>query len=175
MRNKGYDLEGLYRFSLAGVGMPGKVTLRGLGTRTKASWSSGIIGTIPAERAGVNLGDTPKWKAQFSQTWEGETVSVSFAQRYISKGVYSNEFIECQTNCPVSTAPAPDHRQQPDEGRDLLRSVGQLQDQQEHHRLLQDRQRHRRDPAQRPGTNTGYGVNPRCSTCSAASTASALA
>ncbi|MFG6461438.1 TonB-dependent receptor plug domain-containing protein [Roseateles sp. DXS20W] len=104
MRNKGWDLEALYRFNLAGVGLPGSLTLRGLATHTQTfKTNSGVVGTIPTEAAGVNLGNTPKWKGQFSQSWETDTASFTVSQRWISDGVYSNEFIECQTNCPVST------------------------------------------------------------------------
>lgn len=104
MRNKGWDLEALYRFNLAGVGLPGSLTLRGLATHTRTfKTNSGVVGTIPTEAAGVNLGNTPKWKGQFSQSWETDTASFTVSQRWISDGVYSNEFIECQTNCPVST------------------------------------------------------------------------
>ncbi len=104
MRNKGWDLEALYRFNLAGVGLPGSLTLRGLATHTQTfKTNSGVVGTIPTEAAGVNLGNTPKWKGQFSQSWETDTASFTVSQRWISDGVYSNEFIECQANCPVST------------------------------------------------------------------------
>jgi len=103
MRNKGVDLEALYRFNLGAL--PGKLTLRGLATYTKSFVTeSGVVGTIPVESAGVNLGNTPKWKAQFSQTWENDNASLSLSQRWISDGVYSKEYIECRTNCPVSTA-----------------------------------------------------------------------
>lgn len=104
MRNKGWDLEALYRFNLGNVGLPGSLTLRGLATHTQTfKTNSGVVGTIPTEAAGVNLGNTPKWKGQFSQSWETDTASFTVSQRWISDGVYSNEFIECQTNCPVST------------------------------------------------------------------------
>jgi outer membrane receptor protein involved in Fe transport len=110
MRNKGADLEGVYRFDLARAGLPGKLTLRGLATYTKSFLiDSGVVGTIPAEAAGVNVanvnnvGFTPKWKGQFSQSWDHNAVSLTVSQRWISDGVYSNEYIECQANCPVST------------------------------------------------------------------------
>jgi iron complex outermembrane receptor protein len=104
MRNKGFDLEGVYRFSLGGLGLPGSLTLRGLATHTRSFvTNSGVVGTIPTDAAGVNLGNTPKWKGQFSQSWENDNASFTVSQRWISDGVYSNEFIECQTNCPVST------------------------------------------------------------------------
>lgn len=105
MRNKGVDMEALYRFNLAGINLPGKLTLRGLATYTQSFLTeSGVVGTIPVESAGVNLGNTPKWKTQFSQTWESDSASFFIGQRWISDGVYSKEYIECQTGCPVSTS-----------------------------------------------------------------------
>ncbi len=109
MRNKGVDLEGVYRFDL-GAAVPGKITLRALATYTRSFLiDSGVVGTIPTEAAGVNVanvpnvGSTPKWKGQFSQSWDTEQFSLTLGQRWISDGVYSNEYIECQTGCPVST------------------------------------------------------------------------
>jgi outer membrane receptor protein involved in Fe transport len=109
MRNKGVDLEGVYRFDL-GAGLPGKITLRGLATYTRSFLiDSGVVGTIPTEAAGVNVanvpnvGSTPKWKGQFSQSWDTDQFNLTLGQRWISDGVYSNEYIECQTGCPVAT------------------------------------------------------------------------
>jgi len=111
LHNKGFDLEGVYRFALAGIGAPGKITLRALATHTSSFLvDSGVVGTIPAQAAGVNVqnvnnvGYTPRWKGEFSQSWDTDTFGLLLAQRWISKGVYSNEYIECQTTCPVSTA-----------------------------------------------------------------------
>lgn len=104
LHNKGYDVEAAYRTSLKGLGLPGRLTLRALATHTKCFiTNSGVVGTIPSEGAGVNLGGTPHWKALASQTWEHDKLTLTLAQRWISKGVYNNEYIECQTNCPVST------------------------------------------------------------------------
>ncbi len=45
----------------------------------------------------------PDWKVKLTQGWESDKFGVQISQRWISDGVYSNEYIECQTNCPVST------------------------------------------------------------------------
>jgi outer membrane receptor protein involved in Fe transport len=101
-RNKGLDIEMTYRI--------GAVTLRALATHAISFITkSGIPGTIPVESAGVNLGNPvssagiPDWKVKLTQAWETDRFGVQIAQRWISDGVYSNEYIECQTNCPVST------------------------------------------------------------------------
>ncbi|KQQ40510.1 TonB-dependent receptor [Duganella sp. Leaf126] len=104
LRSKGYDLEGSYRMNLKDWGAPGRLTLRALVTRNISFLTDpGVVGTIPSEGAGANLGSTPRWKGLASQSWDTDQFSLTLAQRWISKGVYSNEYIECQTNCPVST------------------------------------------------------------------------
>jgi outer membrane receptor protein involved in Fe transport len=104
LRNKGADLEVAYRTGLGAVNLPGKLTFRGLATYTQTFLTnSGVVGTIPSEGAGNNLGGTPKWKLLASQSWDTDTASLTLTERWISDGKYSNEFIECQTNCPVST------------------------------------------------------------------------
>ncbi|MFS2003375.1 TonB-dependent receptor plug domain-containing protein [Duganella sp. CT11-25] len=104
LRNKGYDLEASYRMNLKDYGLPGRLTFRALATRTISFLTDpGVVGTIPSEAAGNNLGGTPKWKGLATQSWDTDKYSLTLSERWISKGVYSNEFIECQTNCPVST------------------------------------------------------------------------
>ena len=104
LRNKGFDIEAVYRKNLEDWGLPGELQLRGLATHTISFLTnSGVLGTIPVESAGVNVGNTPDWKATFTQTWSKDKLSLSLYERWISDGVYSNEFIECRTGCPVST------------------------------------------------------------------------
>lgn len=105
LRSQGYDMEMAYRTKPAALGIPGSLTLRVLATHMMSFLtSSGIPGTIPTEGAGVNMGNTPNWKVLASQAWDANKWSVNIAERWVSDGVRSNEFIECQTNCPVSTA-----------------------------------------------------------------------
>ncbi|MDN4053536.1 TonB-dependent receptor [Massilia sp. YIM B02763] len=104
---KGFDIETAYRKNLDAFKLPGRFTFRALATRNlHFITDSGVVGTIPSEGAGVNLGNTPKWKVLASQTWDGllnDKLSLTLTERWFSDGVYSNEFIECQTNCPTST------------------------------------------------------------------------
>lgn len=109
-RNKGLDIELSYRTELSPLGMPGALTLRALGTHAISFVTeSGIPGTIPVESAGVNRGEPhnsaglPDWKVRLTQDWSTDKYSVTLTERWISDGVYSNEYIECQTDCPVST------------------------------------------------------------------------
>jgi outer membrane receptor protein involved in Fe transport len=104
LKLKGYDIETTYRGSMANLGLPGMFTLRALATHTIDNITdSGVPGTIPTQGAGVNMGTTPRWKLLASQGWSSDSGSLTLSERWISNGVYSNEYIECQTNCPVST------------------------------------------------------------------------
>jgi outer membrane receptor protein involved in Fe transport len=70
----------------------------------------GVPGTTPSEGAGNMTGATPKWKAMVSQSWDGllgNKLSLTLTERWISAGVFNNEYIECQTNCPLPTAAHP--------------------------------------------------------------------
>ena len=96
--DKGYDFELGYRAQSG-------FSVRALLTHTSSFLTnSGVKGTIPVESAGVNLGVTPRWKLLAVEAYESEKYNVSLSQRWISGGVLSNEYIECQTNCPVSTS-----------------------------------------------------------------------
>jgi outer membrane receptor protein involved in Fe transport len=114
VRDEGYDIEAMYRTGLAALRLPGSFTVRALATRTISFLTdSGIIGTIPVQSAGVNLGTSvsstgiPYWKAYFTQGWDTEKYSLTVTERWFSDGHYSNEYIQCQTNCPVSTVAHP--------------------------------------------------------------------
>jgi len=101
---KGFDIETSYRTKLAALSLPGSFTVRALATHTISNITNpGVPGTIPTESAGVNLGATPNWKLLASQGWSSDKASLTLTERWISNGVYSNEYIECQTNCPVAT------------------------------------------------------------------------
>jgi len=106
-RNKGFDVEMTYNAEMAGLGT---LTLRALATHAISFLTeSGVVGTIPVESAGVNLGTPvssagiPDWKLRLTQGWGTDKLGVTLTERWFSDGVYSNEYIECQTNCPVST------------------------------------------------------------------------
>ncbi|MFG6428741.1 TonB-dependent receptor plug domain-containing protein [Roseateles sp. LYH14W] len=161
MRNKGFDLEGVYRFDLGGMGLPGKLTLRGLATHTKSFvTNSGVVGTIPSEAAGVNLGNTPKWKGQFSQSWDTDTLSLSLSQRWISDGVYSNEYIECQTNCPTSTVTRPTILNNQMKGAFYWDIGGSYKYSKNLTMYFKVDNVTDVDPVAAPQTGTGYGINP---------------
>jgi outer membrane receptor protein involved in Fe transport len=119
-RNKGLDIEAAYRTDFAPFGIQGTLTFRALATHAISFVTdAGIPNTIPVESAGVNLGNPvssggiPDWKVNFTQGWDTDRFGVSITERWFSDGVYAHEFIECQTNCPVSTVTRPtiDHNE----------------------------------------------------------------
>jgi iron complex outermembrane receptor protein len=108
LHTRGVDFEGAYRSNLADYGLPGSLTLRALATRTIHSISDpGLPGTIPSEGAGNMTGSTPKWKALVSQAWDNGKLGLQLSERWVGAGVFNNEYIECQTNCPLPTAAHP--------------------------------------------------------------------
>ena len=108
LHTRGVDIETAYRANLRDVGLPGAFTLRGMATRTIHSVSDpGLPGTTPSEGAGNMAGSTPKWKALVTESWDNGKLSLSLTERWVSAGVFSNEFIECQTNCPLPTSQHP--------------------------------------------------------------------
>jgi iron complex outermembrane receptor protein len=108
LKTRGVDIETAYRKNLADFGAPGQLTLRALLNRTIHAISDpGLPGTTPSEGAGNMTGATPKWKALISQSWENGKLGLALTERWISAGVMSNEWIECQTGCPLPTAAHP--------------------------------------------------------------------
>jgi len=161
LRNKGFDLELSYRANLNALGLPGKLTMRALATHTKSFITdSGVVGTIPSEGAGVNLGGTPDWKALASQTWENDKVSLTLSERWVSKGVYSNEYIECQTDCPVSTVIHPTIFDNKMAGAFYVDLGGSYKFSKQLTAFFKVDNLANRDPVAAPQTNLSYGINP---------------
>jgi iron complex outermembrane receptor protein len=111
LHTRGIDFETAYRVNLSDWRLPGSFTLRGLATRMIHSVSDpGVPGTTPSEGAGNMTGATPKWKALVSQSWDGLAggkLGLTLSERWIGAGKFNNEYIECRTGCPLSTAAHP--------------------------------------------------------------------
>ncbi len=111
LHTRGVDFEGAYRVNLGEYGLPGSLTLRGLASRTIHAISDpGVPGTTPSEGAGNMTGATPKWKALLSQSVDGlmqGKLGLTLTERWVSAGVFNNEYIECQSGCPLPTAAHP--------------------------------------------------------------------
>jgi outer membrane receptor protein involved in Fe transport len=105
---KGLDLEASYRFNVENLlsSMGGAVTIRGLATHyISYTVDPGLPGSIVTERAGaVGL---PSWRYQLAINYLNGPFSLSGTMRGVSSGVVNNNFIECQSGCPVSTTDNP--------------------------------------------------------------------
>jgi iron complex outermembrane recepter protein len=108
VKDEGFDIETSYRLDLSKISLPGDLTIRALATHTISFLTnSGVIGTIPQQTAGVNLGVTPYWKLYAVQSWDFDKLSLSLTERWFSDGVYSHAYIQCTTGCPVATVQHP--------------------------------------------------------------------
>lgn len=99
-RTRGIDLETSYRFSAG----PGDMVVRALATRYIENLTNNGV-DAPTDDAGTNDGGgTPDWVYRLSTTYNLDPVSFTVTGRGFSDGVYSNEWIECTSNCPTATA-----------------------------------------------------------------------
>ena len=158
---KGFDIESAYRTNLDKFGMPGRFTVRALATRTlHFITDSGVVGTIPSEGAGVNLGNTPKWKLLATQTWDNDKLSLTLTERWFSDGKYSNEYIECQTNCPVSTLTHPTIYDNKMKGATYFDFGGSYNFSKQLMVYFKVDNLTDRDPAPAPQANPSFAINP---------------
>jgi len=155
---KGLDVEASYQMTLENAG---KLTFRALATHVLDNIiNSGISTTIPTQNAGVNTLSTPDWKAYVVQSWDVRSFGFDLTERYISDGVFGNQYIVCQSGCPLSTPnnPTIDRNHMPgafylDFGarysvNDKLGAFIKIDN------LLD------KDPVAAPQTNTGIDINP---------------
>ncbi|TXG01628.1 TonB-dependent receptor plug domain-containing protein [Massilia arenae] len=161
LKVKGFDLETAYRTGLERLNLPGRFTFRALATRNlHYITESGVVGTIAVDSAGSNMGNTPKWKVLATQTWENDKLSLTLTERWISDGTYRNDFIECQTNCPMSTLIHPtiyDNKMKGAAYLDIGASYNLSKQLQAYVKIdnVTDRA-----PEAAPQTNASYGINP---------------
>jgi outer membrane receptor protein involved in Fe transport len=129
IRTSGFDIEASYRFGLDRIGMPGRLTIRGLATHIiNFVEDTGVEGAAIIHAAGdnSNLGQgytnsdfgfaTPSWKGLVTETWDWDKIQLSLAERFISAGYINPDWIECQPgSCPTSTVqhPTVDHNRLP--------------------------------------------------------------
>jgi iron complex outermembrane receptor protein len=164
LRAKGVDIETAYRTRLDRIKLPGSFTFRALATRNlHFITDSGVVGTIPSEGAGVNLGNTPAWKLLATQSWDGlldNKLGLTLTERWFSDGVYSNEFIECQTNCPVSTLIHPTIYSNKMKGATYVDFGGSYQVTKQLGLYFKIDNLFDRDPEPAPQANPSFAINP---------------
>lgn len=102
IKTRGIDFEASYRTPFAA----GNLTLRGVASHYISNITDNGI-NVPVDLAGQNAGGgnaTPAWNYRLSANYDAGSWAVNFVGRGFSGGVYNNNFIECQTGCPTSTA-----------------------------------------------------------------------
>ena len=165
IKTKGFDIEASYRMPLSGIGLPGTFTVRALATHViDYITDPDVVGALPTNTAGVNGlvggGTTPDWKGLFTQSWDAGKFSLTFAQRFISDGVYSNDWIECQTTCPVATNQRPTVDDNKMEGAIYLDIGGSYDVNDQVSAYLRVDNLLDKDPEPNPLTGVGPGINP---------------
>ncbi|AUW60421.1 TonB-dependent receptor [Sphingobium sp. SCG-1] len=159
-KTNGFDIEASYQWQQP-LGLPGSFTVRALATHIrKFIVSAGIAGVNPIDQAGANNGNTPDWKWLAVQTYDSGRFNLTVQERWISDGTFGNQYVVCQSSCPVSDAnhPTIDYNKMKgafyvDVGasfkiRENLTIYGKVDN-------LFDK-----DPVASPQTNTGLDVNP---------------
>jgi outer membrane receptor protein involved in Fe transport len=159
-KTSGFDIEASYQWQQP-LGLPGSFTVRALGTHIqKFVVSAGIAGVDPIDQAGANNGNTPDWKWLAVQTYDSGRLTLTVQERWFSDGTFGNQYVVCQSSCPVSTGNRPTIDRNKMKGafyvdvgatfkiRDGLSIYGKVDN-------LFDK-----DPVASPQTNTGLDVNP---------------
>lgn len=100
-KTSGIDFEASYSFPLG----PGDFRLHGQATYyIENVLDDGL--SYPVDYAGVlttGAYATPNWVYRLSAFYNVDPVTLNFVARGFSDGVYGNDWIECQTDCPAST------------------------------------------------------------------------
>lgn len=156
----GFDIEASYQWQQP-LGLPGTFTVRALGTHIrKFIVNAGIAGVDPVDQAGANNGATPDWKWLAVQTYDSDRLTLTVQERWFSDGTFGNQYVVCQSSCPVSTGnhPTIDYNRMKgafyvdvgatykiSDGLSIYGKVDNLFD---------------KDPVAAPQTNTGLDINP---------------
>jgi outer membrane receptor protein involved in Fe transport len=105
-QTRGLDLEVSYSFGLESLfeTLRGTVAVRALATNyLEMSADNGI--DPPTERAGTNTSEgPPDWLYRLTASYALDGLALSLTGRGISAGAYDNSYVECQTDCPLSSS-----------------------------------------------------------------------
>ncbi|MBB3586402.1 TonB-dependent siderophore receptor [Sphingomonas sp. BK481] len=102
-KTSGFNLEASYQWKRP-LGLPGAFTIRALGTHVREFIvDAGIAGVARRDDAGANTGAIPDWKWLATQTYDSGRLTLTVQERWFSDGVFNNNYVVCQTDCPVST------------------------------------------------------------------------
>lgn len=99
-KTSGLDIEATYRKQVG----PGNMTLRALVSKAfELKLNNGVTATTDA--AGQNTGGLPDWTYRFTAGYDMDSgFSIQGVARGVSSGVYNNNYVVCDTDCPLSTA-----------------------------------------------------------------------
>jgi iron complex outermembrane receptor protein len=160
IETKGIDIEMSYQMTLQNAG---SLTFRALATHVMDNTiTTGIPGTLPTQLAGANsnAAGTPDWKAYVTESWDFQRIGIDLTQRWISDGVFGNQYIVCQSNCPVSTVNRPTINRNHMAGAFYLDFGARYSVTDMLAAFVKVDNVFDRDPVASPQTNTGIDINP---------------
>lgn len=100
IKTSGIDFEASYRRQIG----PGTVSLRGLASYAIEQKTDNGLSAV-TDAAGQNTGNLPTWTYRFSAGYDFTSgFGIQGIARGVSSGVYDNNAVVCETNCPASTA-----------------------------------------------------------------------
>ncbi len=101
---RGFDIEASYRTPIG----EGNLTLRALASHYITNLVDNGV-DVARDLAGQNAGGgdaTPSWNYRLTANYDVEAWNFNLVGRGFSGGVYDNNFIQCETGCPISTPQA---------------------------------------------------------------------
>jgi outer membrane receptor protein involved in Fe transport len=159
-KTSGFDIEASYQWDKP-LGLSGSFSIRALATHvSKFIVNAGIVGVKPIDQAGANNGNTPDWKGLFIQTYSNDDFSLTLQQRWFSNGTFGNQYVVCQTGCPVSTGNNPTIDFNEMKGSFYFDVGGSYNFGSQVTAYFKVDNVFDRDPEASPQTNTGLDVNP---------------
>jgi len=159
-KTSGFDIEASYQWDKP-LGLPGSFSIRALATHvSKFIVNAGIVGVKPIDQAGANNGNTPDWKGLFIQTYSNDDFTLTLQQRWFSNGTFGNQYVVCQTGCPVSTGNNPTIDFNRMKGSFYFDVGGSYNFAEQASVYFKVDNVFDRDPEPSPQTNTGLDVNP---------------
>jgi iron complex outermembrane receptor protein len=110
-KNEGIDFDITYQMPLEDMNwfgtIPGDMTIHALATDYMRDYTNDGVNP-PADVAGVNAsGGVPSWIYRVSATYHTDPWTFFVMARGLSSGTYSNNYVVCQTNCPLYSLARP--------------------------------------------------------------------
>lgn len=159
-KTSGFDIEASYQWQHP-LGLPGSFTVRALGTHIREFLvDAGVKGVDVVDQAGANNGNTPHWKWLAVQTYDSGKLTLTTQERWFSDGTFGNQYVVCQSSCPVSTGQHPTINFNTMKGAFYFDVGGSYRFGSGLSAYFKVDNLFDRDPTPAPQTNTGLDVNP---------------